>query len=167
MLGEFSYLWNTGVVLALILIANGSPIFARHFFGKRFPTPIDGGKILADGQPLLGKSKTWRGITAALVCTVAAGLLFSVPWVMGLLIAVFAMIGDLLSSFYKRRKSIPPSSMFTGVDQVPESLLPAVAVAAYFNFTVIDILLIIVGFFIFNRALSVILFKMKIRDHPY
>ena len=54
-----------------------------------------------------------------------------VPWRLGALVAASAMAGDCLSSFIKRRFGLEPSRMTLGLDQVPESLFPAVACSAY------------------------------------
>ena len=54
-----------------------------------------------------------------------------VPWRLGALVAASAMAGDCLSSFIKRRFGLEPSEMTLGLDQVPESLFPAVACSAY------------------------------------
>ncbi|MGV6858986.1 MAG: CDP-archaeol synthase [bacterium] len=155
------------VVLVLILAANGCPIIARHWLGDRFATPIDLGTTLGDGQPFLGASKTWRGLIASLLCTSLVGLILFVPLNISLTIASLAMLGDLLSSFVKRRVGIKPSGMLTGVDQIPESLLPALSVAPYFDFSAAQVVLIVLGFFVLNRWLSVVLYKMNIRRRPF
>ena len=41
-------------------------------------------------------------------------------WTIGLLVSVTTMIGDLFSSFAKRRMNLAPSSMALGLDQIPE-----------------------------------------------
>ncbi len=158
---------NSGIVLILILIANGSPIFARKLMGERFSAPIDRGLTLKDGHPLFGPSKTWRGVMAALLCTVFTGAILAVPVGISLLVASTAMLGDLFSSFVKRRLGIEPSGMFTGVDQIPESLLPALAVGQYFALDAFHISLIVLGFFVLNRGLSVVLYKLNIRRRPF
>ena len=53
--------------------------------------------------------------------------LLGFAWTCGLVVASVAMSGDLLSSFLKRRLSLPPSSRATGIDQIPECLLPTIA----------------------------------------
>jgi CDP-2,3-bis-(O-geranylgeranyl)-sn-glycerol synthase len=58
--------------LILIAVANAGPFLFARMFGGRFAGPIDGGFMLRDGHPLLGRSKTWRGLAAAIV--LAAGV---------------------------------------------------------------------------------------------
>jgi CDP-diglyceride synthetase len=121
------------IVRSLILIsaANGAPVLFARLLGTRFARPIDGGIVLRDGHPLLGRSKTWRGLAAAVVFTACAAVLISLPWQAGALAGASAVAGDCLSSFVKRRFGLEPSSMTLGLDQVPESLFPAVACSVY------------------------------------
>ena len=117
--------------LILICAANGAPVLFARLLGTRFARPIDGGIVLRDGHPLLGRSKTWRGLAAAVVLAACAAVLIGLPWQAGALIGASAMAGDCLSSFVKRRLALEASSMSLGLDQVPESLLPAVASSVF------------------------------------
>ena len=117
--------------LILISAANGAPVLFARLLGTRFARPIDGGIVLRDGHPLLGRSKTWRGLAAAVVLAACAAVLIDLPWQAGALAGASAMAGDCLSSFVKRRLALEASSMSLGLDQVPESLFPAVACSAY------------------------------------
>ena len=145
-------MWMSGHPLAilqsLILIsaANGAPVLFARLLGTRFARPIDGGVVLRDGHPLLGRSKTWRGVAAAILLAACVAVLMSLPWQLGALAAASAMAGDCLSSFVKRRFGLEPSSMTLGLDQVPESLLPAVACSAYLPLGPVDVLAIVLVF---------------------
>jgi CDP-archaeol synthase len=78
----------------------------------------------------------------------------SLPWQLGALAATSAMAGDCLSSFVKRRFGLEPSSMTLGLDQVPESLFPAVACSAYLPLGPLDVALIVLVFFVGELATS-------------
>ena len=154
-------------VLLLLMAANGAPILARKLLGSRFNRPIDSQRRLADGQPLFGPSKTWRGLFTALLTTpVVAALVSLSPWI-GLLTAAFAMAGDLLSSFVKRRMRIPPSDMALGLDQIPESLLPLLVVGPLLGVGASTILLLTLLFLVLELALSQVLYRFNIRRRPY
>ena len=71
------------ILLLLLLIANGSPIVVRELLGRGFDRPLDGGKVLADGHRLLGPSKTWRGLVAAVLVTTLFALALGWPWEIG------------------------------------------------------------------------------------
>jgi len=151
----------------LILIANGSPIIARHIFGNRFAYPLDGGRLLGDGQALFGHSKTIRGIATSLLFTSIAALLLGLSWHIGLMVSAAAMSGDLLSSFIKRRLKRPVSSRFIGLDQIPESLIPVLACKTQLALSMHSILLIVIMFIVGELLLSRIMYRLKIRRNPY
>ncbi len=154
-------------LLILIMTANGAPIIARKLFADRYDCPLDAGWILPDGHPLLGASKTVRGLIAALVATVLTGLLLGIPLQASLIIGFLAMAGDLLSSFVKRRLGKPPGSRFIGLDQIPESLLPLLALKSMFDLSLAAIAAIVTAFVISELLLSRFLYKLHIRKHPY
>jgi CDP-archaeol synthase len=153
--------------LILVTAANGAPLLLARLVGARFAYPIDGGMVLCDGHPLLGRSKTWRGVAAAVLVTACAAVLMSLPWRLGALAAASAMAGDCLSSFVKRRFGLEPSSMTLGVDQVPESLFPAVACSAYLPLRPLDVALIVLVFSVGGLAMSRLFFAVGLRNRPY
>lgn len=130
----------------LVLLSNAAPVLARIAFGKHLARPIDGGRRLADGRPLLGAAKTYRGIAAALVLTAAAAALLGLDWRLGLIIAAAAMAGDLLSSFVKRRMDKPVHARSALLDEIPEVLLPTLAVAMPLALTWLEGLAVVLGF---------------------
>ena len=117
-------------ILLLIIIANGAPIIARNIFRSHFDDPVDLGYKFIDNRPLLGPAKTMRGIFVAVMATPVAAHFMEINWFTGFLIGLYAMFGDLVSSFIKRRKRYETSEMALGLDQVPESLFPLIAVKA-------------------------------------
>ena len=58
-------------LLILLVLANGAPIVARHLLGDCCAWPVDGGMRTPGGQPILGPSKTLRGLLAAMLLTTA------------------------------------------------------------------------------------------------
>ena len=153
--------------LILISAANGAPVLLARLLGTRFARPIDGGIVLGDGHPLLGRSKTWRGLAAAIVLAACVAVLIGLPWQAGALIGASAMAGDCLSSFVKRRLALEPSSMALGLDQVPESLLPAVASGVFLPLAFSDIVAIVLVFSLGGLAMSRLLYAVGLRDRPY
>ncbi|MCC6136682.1 MAG: CDP-archaeol synthase [Candidatus Contendobacter sp.] len=154
-------------LLLLILIANGIPVIATAICGQRGARTLDGGRRLDDGQRLWGDSKTWRGLLLALSVTSLAASALGLPAQIGIIIGAAAMAGDLLSSFIKRRLGMASSSMALGLDQIPESLLPLLAVAGEFGLTWTTIILITLGFVVAELALSQVLFRLGVRNRPY
>jgi hypothetical protein len=153
--------------LILISAANGAPVLFARLLGTRFARPIDGGVVLRDGHPLLGGSKTWRGLAAAIVLATCAAVIIGLPWLAGAITGASAMAGDCLSSFVKRRMALEPSSMSIGLDQVPESLLPAVASSVYLPLGLTDVIAIVVVFSVGVLVMSRLFYTVGLRDRPY
>lgn len=154
-------------VLLLIVIANGAPILARNIFRSHFDDPLDLGLKFFDKRPIFGPSKTMRGIFLAVMVTPVAAHFMGINWFTGFVIGLYAMFGDLFSSFIKRRKGYAPSEMALGLDQVPESLFPLIAVKAHFEFTALEIVALVLVFAVIELVLSRLLFYMHIRLKPY
>jgi CDP-diglyceride synthetase len=154
-------------LIVLLALANGTPVIAKTILGTILARPLDGGMTLADGQPLFGPSKTIRGVVLSVVVTTLGAPSIGVDWTIGLVVAATAMIGDLFSSFIKRRMYLPPGSMALGLDQTPESLLPAFACQWVLPITVLDIVLVTALFFVCELVASRALYTFKIRDRPY
>ncbi len=122
---EFTYaLW----FILPAYVANAVPVI----FGGG--TAIDVGKKLPDGKPIFGSHKTIRGFIAGLI----AGLLVSIvqtislqnitlegfvlPFqfnvLVGVMISLGALVGDLAHSFVKRRIGLTEGSPFPVADQL-------------------------------------------------
>jgi CDP-diglyceride synthetase len=153
--------------LALLALANSTPLFAKKLFGNRFARPLDAGIAFVDGRPLFGRSKTLRGVLSSLLITTVGALLIGVTPEIGATVAVTAMAGDVFSSFVKRRLGLTPSRQALGLDQVPESLLPLLVCRTALSLTAADIALAVVVFFIGELVLSRLLYRAHLRDEPY
>ena len=154
-------------LLILIMAANGSTILFRHLFKNKFNWAIDGGKRFSDDYRILGDSKTWRGLLAALIITPIMAILLSYSFTTGLLVAVYAMLGDMSSSFIKRRLGMVSSSRALFLDQIPESLLPAIFLRYEFGLDWQSIGILLMLFIILELILSYLLFKLGVRRRPY
>jgi CDP-2,3-bis-(O-geranylgeranyl)-sn-glycerol synthase len=158
---------NTLTALLLLMVANGAPVIATKVLGRRVSYPIDGNLRLADGNRLLGASKTIRGVVVAVLATMAAAVALGLDWRLGIAAGITAMAGDLFSSFIKRRLGMPASSMALGLDQIPESLFPLLACGEWLSLGVVDILAGVVLFSVGALALSRLLFVLRLRTRPY
>ena len=154
-------------LLILLMLANGTPVVARKILGERFSYPLDGGVEFLDGRPLFGRSKTIRGVVLAVLVTAAGASLIGLEWEIGVLVGALAMVGDLVSSFLKRRLDLPPSSRASGLDQVPEALFPLLACRNLLSLTMADIGTGVALFFIGDVVLSRILYTFRLRERPY
>ena len=154
-------------LLVLVTLANGVPVIAKKILGPRWAWPLDGGVNFLDGRPLLGASKTLRGIVLGVLASTAGAPVLGLPWAIGLRAGAAAMAGDLLSSFLKRRLRLPSSARASGLDQVPESLFPFLACLGALPLSGLDIAVGVTAFFVGEVLLSRLLFKLRLRDRPY
>lgn len=161
------HLLSLAKVLILLGVANGTPIIAKKLLGSRFSTPLDGGLRWFDGRPLLGGSKTIRGLVLSIACTTAAAPLLGFDAVIGAGLASASLLGDLASSFTKRRLGMPPHSQALGLDQIPEALLPLILLRQPLAIGYLDITILVVLFIVLELVLSRILYRLRIRDRPY
>ena len=100
-------------------VANATPVLLG---GSR---PIDAGKKFIDGRPIFGAGKTVRGFIAGLAAGTFVGLLQGIAegtllhfLTLGFLLALGALLGDLLGSFIKRRLDIKRGDAAPGLDQL-------------------------------------------------
>ncbi len=112
-------------------VANAVPVI----FGGGYP--MDAGKLFWDGKPICGSNKTVRGFFAGLLVGTFAGFvlsrlyqldefpqnfLFRYNILLGFMLSLGALTGDLLHSFIKRRLDISPGSPFPVADQLDFTL---------------------------------------------
>lgn len=153
--------------LALIVAANAAPVLVRWLLGRRLALPLDGGLRVWDGRPLFGHAKTLRGVIAAIAAATLTAWLLGVAPLAGALAGATAMLADLGSSFLKRRLGLAPSDRAPGLDQIPESLLPALVVAPYLELSLLDALAASAAFFVLEVLISGPLYRLHIRNRPY
>lgn len=154
-------------LLFLLFVANGAPVLATRVLDTRFGRPIDGGRHFVDGRPWFGPSKTWRGLLLAVLASAIAAPLLGWPVDIGLQIGAGAMIGDLLSSFLKRRLGQASSSQALGIDQIPEALLPLLLVCEALALGAGHIVALVAAFVVLELLLSRLLYRLHIRRQPY
>ena len=85
----------------------------------------------------------------------------------GAVIGAVSMAGDALASFVKRRLGLPSSARATGLDQIPESLLPLLAVRSLLELPMALILAVTLAFFVLEIPAARWWFRAGWRDRPY
>lgn len=148
------------------MVANGSAVLARKVKlsvkGESASlTPIDGGRTWK-GKPILGSNKTWEGLFFGSLLGVLAGEIiavlawFTLDWELAPMLAVVtpyvsvaALLGDLASSFWKRRRGLRPGEPFPICDQLDFYLFAVIALLLTgFRPPLMDIVL--VGLFVYS-----------------
>ncbi|RMG29145.1 MAG: CDP-archaeol synthase [Gammaproteobacteria bacterium] len=153
-------------LLLLAVVVNGAPVLARLLCGGRLARPLDLGLHLPDGHRLFGDSKTWRGLLAALLAGLSAAPLLGIDPATGVLFGLGAMLGDLASSFLKRRLGLPPSTQVLGLDQIPECALPLWLTRARTGLAPDQVWALVAAFVLVELLLSRLLFVAGIRRRP-
>ena len=109
---------------------------------------LDGGRSLADGRPIFGPHKTVRGVIAGIVVGTLIGLAESLVdprlATAGFMIALGAVLGDLLGAFVKRRLNVEPGKAFPVLDQLDFILGSVVLGYPFFQVGLISILQVVV-----------------------
>ena len=154
-------------VLLLLGIANFTPILAKWLLADRLGAPLDAGYKLPDGRPLFGNSKTIRGVVVSIMFTALAAPLLGFEWLTGAAVATASIVGDLSSSFVKRRLGLQAHAQALGIDQIPEALLPLLLLRTQLDLSALEIVVIVVAFIALELALSPLLYRLHIRDRPY
>jgi len=87
--------------------------------------PMDFGRNFIDGKPLFGAHKTFRGFFSGLFIGTLIGILQSnLPIfqpshvLLGFVLSLGGLTGDLIHSFVKRRLGLPPGASFPVADQL-------------------------------------------------
>jgi CDP-2,3-bis-(O-geranylgeranyl)-sn-glycerol synthase len=160
--------WAPGLqLLLLVAAANTAPLVAKRLLHQRWSWPLDGGLRFIDGRPLLGPSKTVRGVLSALLlCVLAAPALGLAPGA-GAVVALGAMAGDVLSSFLKRRLAIPSSGKAYGLDQIPEVIVPLLLVRTMVPVPLSIVAAVTLLFLLLEPPLARFWHRLGWRDEPY
>ena len=116
-------------VVAFLLWVNFLPPLAKVIWKESFNQPLDGNKVWFDGRPLFGAHKTVRGVLASVLGSLVFWPLLALPWFMVAGSALLAMVGDLWTSFIKRRFNYQSGDTVPVLDQLFEGLLPLILLA--------------------------------------
>lgn len=154
-------------VLLIISAANAAPVMLHLTLRRGHGWPVDGGRQWRDGRPVFGASKSVRGVVAAVVAAAVVAWALGLPLLVGAAAGALSMVGDLLSSFTKRRLGLEPSSRFVGLDQAPEAFLPLLVLIPLAGVGVWSALTAAVLFVLLGPPLSWMLYHAGIRQEPH
>jgi predicted MPP superfamily phosphohydrolase len=134
-------------LLVILLAANTAPILISAYFPKSRRWPLDRGRRLADGRPLLGAHKTLWGLFGGIGAAGIFGLLMGLPLTVGLMMGLASLLGDLLTSFLKRRLGLVAGESAHLFDYLLEGALPLLLCKYRFSISW-SLVLVLLGFFI-------------------
>lgn len=171
---DFLFLAAKTLMLAVPLyIANGCALLSG---GK---TPIDLNAKFVDNKPLLGKGKTFRGAAGGIACgaIASAAIWFFLPVVsqgfgtnyliLGFLLSLGAIIGDIAGSFLKRRLGIERGQKAFLLDQLDFIAGGLILACLVYPAGIIEIILLVVLTPVFHLIGNRIAFKAKRKKVPW
>ena len=164
------FFFPAGVANAAPPVANKIPLL------NRWKTPLDSGNKL-DGKFVLGKNKTWRGLTfGTLMGGVSAWLLYPLlsintgssieHFLIGCVLGFGALFGDALESFFKRRKGIPSGTAWLGFDQLDYVVGAIVCSLPFVRLAITDYLFVIIMFVLLHFVVSYCGYLLGFKDKP-
>lgn len=120
-------------ILVILIVANAAPLLSAEFCPKGRRRPLDNGRKLADGNPMLGENKTLWGLLSGIGAGGILSLIFGLPLVIGFLIPGVSLLGDLLTSFIKRRFGLAEGETAYLLDHLLEGALPLLLCKGLFS----------------------------------
>jgi len=152
-------------VVIFLLFVNAVPGILGFLLPEMGDQPLDGGYRFRDGFLLLGKHKTIRGLAGGIFSGGALAAVVGIPSLIGLTAGLLSMIGDIMSSFIKRRLMLAEGTQSPVLDQILEAGFPLV----FFHWTLsmpwLQVIECFLFFFAVDQAASV-LFQKIVRPSP-
>jgi CDP-2,3-bis-(O-geranylgeranyl)-sn-glycerol synthase len=140
--------------------ANGTPVA----FGGG--PPLDGGENWFDGKPFLGSHKTLRGCLVGVLAGILIGILQG-NVLSGLAQGIGAILGDLISSFLKRRWDVAPGESFPLLDQLDFITVAVILSQPFTHSSLVEIIIILVVTVPIHYATNYISWRMNMKEHPW
>ena len=128
--------------------------------------PLDGGEKWLDGKPFLGSHKTFRGTVVGVLAGVLVGALQGTILV-GLAQGLGAILGDLVSSFLKRRLDIAPGESFPFLDQLDFIIVAVILSQPFTRASLQEIVIILVVTVPIHYLMNYLSWLVKIKEHPW
>jgi len=141
-------------------VANSSPVVLGG------GTPLDRGLKWLDGKPFLGSHKTIRGCVFGILAGSIIGLLQG-NFFGGIAQSVGAILGDLISSFFKRRMDFEPGASVPLLDQLNFIVVAIILSQPYQHTSWVHILTILVITAPIHYAVNYVAWLLKLKSHPW
>ena len=141
-------------------VANSSPVVLGG------GPPVDGGALWTDGKPILGANKTIRGTITGILAGTIIGLIQG-NFIGGFAQSAGALLGDLLSSFYKRRRDYAPGSSMPIIDQLDFISLAVVLSYPFQQTDLLSVAVIMVVTVPIHYAVNYIAWLVKLKKNPW
>ncbi|MFH2027903.1 MAG: CDP-2,3-bis-(O-geranylgeranyl)-sn-glycerol synthase [Nanoarchaeota archaeon] len=158
--------------------ANMAPVLVKDFF-KLLNFPIDFNKNFFN-KPIFGKNKTYRGLIFAVIFGIITSYMqhiltnfrffdsltfmdYSNWLIIGFLLGLGAILGDLVESYFKRRVDIRPGDPFIPWDQLDFVIGSLLLVSIIFRPTLKISAVIVIFSFVLHIVINHIGFHLKLK----
>ena len=128
--------------------------------------PLDGGEKWLDGKPFLGGHKTLRGCIVGVLAGVLIGLLQG-SFYIGLTQGLGAIIGDLISSFLKRRRDFSPGEGVPLLDQLDFIVAAIILSQPFTRASLLEILIILILTVPIHYLMNYLAWLAKLKENPW
>ncbi len=170
-----------GLFLLLKILLMIAPMYIANACAMVFggDIPIDFGLNFLDNKRIFGNGKTWQGTVAGIFFGALAGLILQTSFpsytlsltdnyaLYGLLVALGAVLGDIIASFFKRRASIERGEALFGVDQL-DFVVGALLFGSFLYMPeLMEVGIIVILTLLVHKISNVIAFKIKMKRVPW
>ena len=161
------------IYLAPMYVANST---AMIFGGK---TPIDLGRNMPDGKRVFGQGKTFRGFAFGVTLGTVTGALiwFALPQavgslsgqylLLGFLLSLGAITGDMVASFFKRRNNIEQGKEVLFLDQLDFAIGAMLFGSVVYVPDFYEIVAVCIVTLVAHKIFNYIAFKAKLKKVPW
>lgn len=111
------------------------PLLLGRFFPKIAGGPLDNSHKLFDGYPVLGRHKTIGGFLCGVLTGGILGHLIGFSLILAMAVGFLSMLGDIFTSFIKRRLHLAEGTEVPVLDQVFESGAPLLLFHRVYSFS--------------------------------
>tara|TARA_Y100000310_G_scaffold327507_1_gene393997 strand:+ start:912 stop:1448 length:537 start_codon:yes stop_codon:yes gene_type:complete len=157
--------------------ANMAPVLCKRI--KFLNVPVDLNEKL-EGRPILGRNKTYRGLLAGVIFAVIIAFIqfllsrigffsslsildYSRWYLIGFLLGLGALMGDMAESFIKRRLNIRPGRSFIPFDQTDYAIGALIFISVLKRLELGFMLITIALSFVLHILVSQIAFYLRLR----
>ncbi|MBN2095128.1 MAG: CDP-2,3-bis-(O-geranylgeranyl)-sn-glycerol synthase [Candidatus Aenigmarchaeota archaeon] len=157
--------------------ANFMPVFIR---GK---TPIDGKRNFSDGRRWFGDGKTYEGLIGGTIFGIIAGLVlillqnagfagyagisFEHTFLTIFMLSFFALLGDLVGSFFKRRLDMPRGAPAPILDQLDFLIFSLCSLSLFYRMPLDWVVFLVIVTPFIHKASNVFGYIIKLKKEPW
>jgi uncharacterized protein len=146
-------------VLCLLLCINAVPSLLGLFLPRTLNVPLDNHRKFLDGYPVLGSHKTIAGVVSGILTGGVLGYIMGFSLILGLTAGFLGMLGDLFTSFLKRRFHLAEGTDLPLIDQAFQGGLPLLLLQGACSLSWLTALTLFLAFVIIGWAGAKILRK--------